>query len=430
MTSARLRVRAFVLSAAVLAFAACGRESRRRIDAGEFDPTGRLSFTRDGKHYALLFPEMRWPRVGEMRLATGPIPPTDVPVFGLVNGAGLDPVEARIVVRRFDSARIDCQLVWNQHQHEHTFLLYFEPTMRRWLAPEVSGRPVSVEAGVPGVAEDADFVVCLLGAAGTGLAGQHRVARSIEVIARDARPDLILVLGDLLMPDGVRARGDALWRERFEAVYPSARFPFSFRFVLGAAEHRGDVDSIVTTCATHPRLSTDPLAGVLEERAGDTPVTLVTLDSTLATLPIHDPRARRARTRYAAVMSEERPGWRVVASYHPLFGHGDAAGSAASKELERVAGQFVDKYGLDLWLSGASRSMELVRDARGTLHIGCGAGAGPELAQSVNWESDTLFASTGGGTVWLRFHGEHCEVTCRDSDGKVLFVHDETRRAR
>lgn len=418
------------LLACVLALfpGSCTAQVSPAKDVLVLDPAGRLAITADGERFELRFPQLVWPAAGEHRLAT-----TDgAIVFGKVDDQGFHAVEATVlVVRAFGPERIDGEVTWTAVSGDRHLALEGVPALRPIEAATVTGRPAQIECGTPGIAAPEDFVVCAIGSPGSGLPGQRQVAASIARLSEESSPDLILIVGDLFLPDGVQGRDDRLFIDRFESVYPASRFPVPFRIVPGAAENRGKLAALTQFCATSPRLRFDWGLGVSDEDAGGSPVEFLFCDSPLSAHSIaRDAGARRVRSMFVRALAVPAAGWRVVATYDVMHGHGDAFDSAASKELRRVHGPTVERSPVDLWLSGASHSLELVRDAAGTLHIGCGGGAGPEFARSVAWQDDTLFAATGGGSVWLRFHGERCEISLRDSDGQLLWVHQETRRTR
>jgi hypothetical protein len=396
-----------------------------------FDPTGELAFAADGVDYALQFPELRWPTVGSWLLPDKPVLGADEPVLCRRDGDALIPIAGvALEVTSLVPERIALRASWSEADAKRSIALDLPAVTQRRTQPKVRGAIPSMEREAPSAGDPKDFVLLVLGSAGSRWRGQDLVAQSVAKLVATDPPDQVVFLGDLLVPDGPKSPSATQWVEDLSERYASLLATAPIPLVPGAAEHRGDMELLYGLDPKSSPISVARWFRRIEATANGTPVELLLADSVTAAGSASRSEVRRARSLIAAALAAPASGWRVVASFDPVVSFGDSATTARAQAFQLTHRPMLGQARPELWISAASRSLELVRDEHGILHVGAGGGAGDELARDITWSERTLFAAARGGSVWIRLRKASGEIVFRGETGEPLHVHRFERIVR
>ncbi|MGE0142418.1 MAG: hypothetical protein AB7I19_04085 [Planctomycetota bacterium] len=396
-----------------------------------FDPTGELAFAADGADYALRFPELRWPTVGSWLLPDKPVLGADKPVLCRRDGDALVPIGGvALEVTSFRPERVALRASWSEAGQSRSIQLDLPAVTERRTPPKVLGAIPGMEREAPSAGDPEDFVLLVLGSPGSRWRGQDLVARSVAKLAATDPPDQVVFLGDLLVPDGPKSPNATGWVEDLSERYARLLGTTPIPLVPGPAEHRGDMEVLYGLDPKSSPISVARWFRRVEATAAGTPVELLLADSITAAGSASRSEVRRARSLIAAALAEPASGWRVVASFDPVFSFGDAAAAERAQAFQLTHRPMLGRARPDLWISAASRSLELVRGEHGILHVGAGGGAGDELARDITWSERTLFAAARGGSVWIRLGKKNGEIVFRSETGDALHVHRFERNVR
>lgn len=245
--------------------------------------------------------------------------------------------------------------------------------------------------------------VVFFGDSGTGGPAQQRVAEQVEAWCAVERCDLLVLLGDNVLPDGVSSDDDPLWDSRIEQPYGS--LGAEIRPVLGNHDHRGDPDAQVAHSARSDHW-TMPARYYSFERG---PVAFFALDTERMD------RQQRRWLRRGLRQSEAR--WIVVYGHHPLRSggeHGPARGLRIDCPVRRHA---------DLYLSGHDHHQEVIQD-RAT-YVVMGSGGSPP--REVTPGPDTLWAASRRGFGHLLIDEQRVWLRVVEANGEVRYALELTR---
>ncbi len=238
----------------------------------------------------------------------------------------------------------------------------------------------------PLLASEPELGVVFFGDSGTGGPGQARVAAVVAEHCSQERCDLLLLLGDNLMPDGASGPDDPRWAAMVEEPY--GHLGLTIRPVLGNHDHRGDPWAQVTRSARSSLW--DMPAGYYAFEAG--PAAFFALDT-----PAMDRRQRRWLAR--GLRRCEAP-WVIVYGHHPLRSGGAHGPEAA---LQRRIGRIVERRA-DLYLSGHDHHQEVVREAEGPTWVVMGSGGSPPRPVQPGTHSRYAASRRGFGYLLLTEH--------------------------
>ena len=386
--------RATVDLAGVLAWNKGDTRFELRFSPFDLPSAGTYAFNDDRQHLPQLWiktgSELRWIKTGELR------------------------------IEKFDPGIFEGQLEWSEtlDGELRSQALSFEV---EYATAEVTGaREVGDFPAPRDEPNKEDLVFCAIGSAGTGRPGQHRIAQTLAKLAPTGPLDFVLLLGDSFYPSGVQSMSDELWKSRFESVYDRRKLNLTFYAVSGDRDHEGSLAALegysnITMRWTMPRNSYS-----FEKTSHGKRIAFVAMDTTAVMGSIRNAHNRMSRSVVAQALEASRADWKIVFGHAPMYSHG-AVSEAELEVLRRPMEHWLEKNGVDLYISGGDRNLQMLQPKKGVLHVISGSGGGPEVAQSVSWEEDTVFAHTGGGLAWFRFDGEAIEISFRDADGAVLF---------
>jgi hypothetical protein len=289
-------------------------------------------------------------------------------------------------------------------------------------APVVSGGQPGVTEPPPASApEPEDLVFAALGNTGTGDDNQYRIGRSLGKLAASGPLDLALLLGDLVLPAGVKSNDDQAWHRCFEAAYPDLELPVPFHAVLGDRDHLGNVSCYNEYGSTSARFRSPNFAYTFTVQSHGLEVLFVGIDTTLYGKGVGHPAMRFINRVATTRITESKAALKIVFGHQTMFGHGPSGrDTEAAKVLRTYMLPLFEKAGVDLYISAGDHHQELLRHGA-MVEVVTGTGGG--RARSVECGADTLFASTAPGFAWFRFDGEQIEVSFRGGDGGVLHVH-------
>ena len=333
-------------------------------------------------------------------------------------------------VTAFDGARVAAQLEFSLGDGEPEHQLVFD------LKPQVATlRPVDLHgvAEVSGFPEPVDrpsledLVFCAVGGTGTGLPGAAGIVDSIAKLAPTGPLDFVLLLGDNFYPRGVSSVTDSQWQSKFENLFDTDRFRIPFYPTIGRADARGNREAQLEYGAMSPRWVMPTPTYSFDLQSHGVGLSLISLDTAALTGNIGDSSNRDSLRRAIRGLRQSESQWKIVYGYHSIFSNGKARGSLMSTVLEERLAIVLEETDADVYIGGDGNFLEMLEPRAGVLHMVSGGGGGAEMAESVHSGEGTMFAHTGGGFTWFRFDGKTLEISMRDAQGAVLFVHHLTK---
>lgn len=383
---------------------------------GWVEVTGRPTGSGEGAPalVKLRFPQLAWPAAGEHAVSEG-----DLRAFVGTPAEEGAPVGGKLVVEEVGPHRVCFTLRFARDGEEHTA----EVDMAAELyVPKMQPKAEAFTAPVLEPNEE-DLVLCLLGNGGTGLPGQRQVAESMAEIAPSGPLDLVVLLGNNFMPDGVTSERDPLFRSRFEEVYDPRRLGVPFYVVQGPADHRGAFDAAQKYGVMNSRWTTSVMGFRVELPCHGKRIGLFGGESVLLGGSLADSRTRTAFRALFDLLHASKADWKVVFTHHQLLPLGGSREPEAIAKLEERSRYHIENGKADLLVSADGRGLRLVVPEKGVPQVMAGGGGGPEMGTAVEEVPGTKFAYGGGGTAWLRFTGETLVVTFHDASGKLLYAH-------
>lgn len=386
------------------------------------DPAGTLEIRGGDLAWRVRFPRLDFPtpnaygfeRVGR-----------DNTVFAMVRNDDLwDRVTGQLNVNKWTAEHVDGVL--QLPGEDGTTLVEFavNPELRRIKRPRVvDARDVSGFAMPRDEPVKRDLVFCAVGNTGTGLPGATKVAEQIATLAETGPLDFVLLAGDVFAPNGVSSATDPQWQTKFERLFDPARLGCAFYAALGDCEHKNGLAPFTAYGASSFRWTMPALTYTFEVKSHGKRFLFASLDTTSIMGDISEAITRFSMRRPFFELEDSDADWKIAFGHEPVYSTNTPQNTKGARRMRQIVMQSLMVTGTDLYISGGANVTEIIGPRVGVVHVGVGGGGGPELDGPVRWGDDTMTAFQGGGFAWFRFDGEKLEVSLRDIDGKVRYVH-------
>jgi tartrate-resistant acid phosphatase type 5 len=271
----------------------------------------------------------------------------------------------------------------------------------------------------------------LFGDAGTGEEGQHEVAAGMWTYCAENPCDLALGLGDNIYPSGVESTKDPLWKSNFEAPYKKFvdAADRDFWMTIGNHDRRGSVSAQLQYSLESP---------IWKMPARDYAIpklppwlNIYVLNTTFITSGADIPPFKSAfkenfqqQLERASAHLCAKPGWRILATHHPLVSNGEKKNRRRENRLYRALNSFIEKCDVNLFFSGHEHMQQHV-EMDGVNYLIQGA-AGRTRQKTKPFQYDTAtsrYLDYQLGFGHLMFTKNKVDIRFNGSRGESLYSH-------
>ena len=208
------------------------------------------------------------------------------------------------------------------------------------------------------------FRFAVIGDSGTGLEGQHEVARRMCRWRRDHPYNLIFTTGDNIYPDGSREYFDSAFFEPYSCLLENGA---RFRAALGNHD--------IVTEEGRPELE-EPAFGLKARN-------YVVRKGSVRIVVVNSNALDRGRLR-RALKTEPGERWTVVVMHHPIYSSGEHGSTPGFGDLPAM----FRRKGVDLVLSGHDHNYEVTRPLRRIRYVVTGGGGASLRPCTPQWFSE------------------------------------------
>ncbi|MBF0237415.1 MAG: metallophosphoesterase [SAR324 cluster bacterium] len=254
----------------------------------------------------------------------------------------------------------------------------------------------------PSLKTSEEVRILVLGDTGSALPEQHQVARASARTCEDLGCDMVLLLGDNFIQQGVSGIDDPQFKNKFEEIYPQQ---LPFYAVLGNHDIRGNWRAQIeyTNHSSRwfmPDVNYSFEAGPVLFQAINTTCTICSLWS---------------------LFRKSNKDWRVVFGHRPMLTTGRHPGMTW---LERW---LIRRSGAKLVLSGHNPGLEHLED-HGLHQIVSGGGGTPLPPLQERDSPAKKFSAHTLGYVWLHLTTGSVKARYFNADGKFLYSFEDHKK--
>jgi len=259
-------------------------------------------------------------------------------------------------------------------------------------------------------APETDVVrLVVFGDCGLGGAAQYAVARAIG--AEGVRPDLVMIVGDVVYPPA----DDASYDPRFFAPYLALLPAIPFYAVLGNHDYEVQAGKPFFDVFTLPRNGPPglvPESSYWLERAG---VQMIVHDTNQGASTLHDQSVP-----WHTATARRPAAFRLVFQHHAMYSSGPAYQRPPAEALRTLLGPLYSATGVDVVFNGHDHLYERTKPIGGVVYVTTGAG-GAELYERVHRNPFTLaFVNDRHSYTHVEVRGRTLLLRQTDTDGRVI----------
>jgi tartrate-resistant acid phosphatase type 5 len=287
----------------------------------------------------------------------------------------------------------------------------------------------AVDVKAHNLAEKQKIGMLLFGDSGDGSKAQYDVATGMWQLCERLSCGLALGLGDNIYPSGVTSVSDPQWQSKFDSPY--RKFVQSaqrdFWMLVGNHDRRGSVAAQIHYSQQSPiwRMPARDYAIPRLPRW----LNVYVLDTTFIAPGADIPHFQNAfeknfedQLKRASAHLCKRPGWRVIATHHPVVSTGARNNVFREDNLFAALSPFIEECGIHLVVSGHEHLQQhLEMDGVEYLIQGAASHTRPRVKPLQHHTAISRYLGYEPGFAHLTFTQEKLEIRFNDSLGKSLY---------
>ncbi|RZK37377.1 MAG: acid phosphatase [Pedobacter sp.] len=217
---------------------------------------------------------------------------------------------------------------------------------------------------------------------------QKQVAKQMGLTATAVKAQFIISTGDNFYPSGVISAQDPSFKYSFEDIYTDFSLQWDWYVILGNHDYKSNPDAQVAYSKISRRWKMParyfakkfPINGDLENQV------LVAFIDTNPLIPEfyknaeYGPNVKgqdtTAQKRWLSkTLADQDPAikWKIVVGHHPMYTAGSRTDGYDTKAIRSTLKPVLDKYGVDVYLTGHEHSLQYIKPEGKTHHFITGA---------------------------------------------------------
>lgn len=213
---------------------------------------------------------------------------------------------------------------------------------------------------------------------------QKQVAMQMGVTAKDVKAQFMISTGDNFYPSGVISAQDPSFKYSYEDIYTDFSLQWDWYLVLGNHDYKSNPDAQVEYSKISRRWKMPARYFAKKIAINGDPENKVLL-AFIDTNPLipefykneeYGPNVKgqdtTAQKRWLAkTLDDKDPSvkWKIVVGHHPMFTGGSRTDAYDTKAIRNSLKPVLDRYGVDVYLTGHEHSLQYIKPEGNTHHF-------------------------------------------------------------
>ncbi|TBO41018.1 purple acid phosphatase family protein [Pedobacter kyonggii] len=262
---------------------------------------------------------------------------------------------------------------------------------------------------------------------------QKQVAQQMGITAADVKAQFIISTGDNFYPSGVISEQDPLFKYSFEDIYTAFSLQWDWYPVLGNHDYKSNPDAQVAYSKISRRWKMParyyakrfPINGDLNNQV------LIAFIDTNPLIPEfyknseYGPNVKGQDTTQqkrwlTKVLSDEDPSirWKIIVGHHPMYTGGSRTDGYDTKAIRRSLKPILDRYGVDVYLTGHEHSLQYIKPEGKTHHFISGAASEKTPVKLIN---DAQMVASVYGFMLFSVGKDSMRVQTINDEGEIIY---------
>ncbi|MFC4210226.1 purple acid phosphatase family protein [Pedobacter lithocola] len=262
---------------------------------------------------------------------------------------------------------------------------------------------------------------------------QKQVAKQMGITASDVKAQFIISTGDNFYPSGVISEQDPLFKYSFEDIYTDFSLQWDWYSVLGNHDYKSNPNAQVAYSKISRRWKMParyfakkfPINGDLNNQV------LIAFIDTNPLIPEfyknseYGPNVKgqdtTAQKRWLAKTLDDKDAsikWKIVVGHHPMFTGGSRTEGYDTKAIRNSLKPVLDKYAVDVYLTGHEHSLQYIKPEGKTHHFISGAASEKTPVKLI---PDAQVVASEYGFMLFSVNKEQLRVQMINDEGYIIY---------
>ena len=262
---------------------------------------------------------------------------------------------------------------------------------------------------------------------------QKQVAKQMGITASEVKAQFIISTGDNFYPSGVISEHDPLFKYSFEDIYTDFSLQWDWYSVLGNHDYKSNPDAQVAYSKISRRWKMParyftkkfPINGDLNNQV------LIAFIDTNPLIPEfyknaeYGPNVKgqdtTAQKRWLIkTLDDKDPSikWKIVVGHHPMFTGGSRTDGYDTKAIRNSLKPVLDRYGVDVYLTGHEHSLQYIKPEGKTHHFISGAASEKTPVKLI---PDAQMVASEYGFMLFSVSNNQLRVQVLNDEGYIIY---------
>ncbi|MNJ87286.1 3',5'-cyclic adenosine monophosphate phosphodiesterase CpdA [compost metagenome] len=262
---------------------------------------------------------------------------------------------------------------------------------------------------------------------------QKQVAAQMGITAADLKAQFIISTGDNFYPSGVISEHDPLFKYSFEDIYTAFSLQWDWYPVLGNHDYKSNPDAQVAYSKISRRwkMPARYYAKKFPINGDQSQQVLIVFMDTNPLIPEfyknseYGPNVQGQDTTLQKkwlnkVLSDTSPDikWKIVVGHHPMFTGGSRTNTYDTKAIRNSLKPILDKYGVDVYLSGHEHSLQYIKPSGKTHYFISGAASEKTPVRLID---DMEMAASTYGFMAISICKNELQMQTINDEGEIIY---------
>lgn len=262
---------------------------------------------------------------------------------------------------------------------------------------------------------------------------QKQVAKQMGITAADVKAQFIISTGDNFYPSGVISEQDPLFKYSFEDIYTDFSLQWDWYSILGNHDYKSNPDAQVAYSKISRRWKMParyfakkfPINGDLNNQV------LIAFIDTNPLIPEfyknseYGPNVKGQDTtvqkRWLVKTLDDKDSsikWKIVVGHHPMFTGGSRTDGYDTKAIRSSLKPVLDRYGVDVYLTGHEHSLQYIKPEGKTHHFISGAASEKTPVKLI---PDAQMVASEYGFMLFSVTKDQVRVQVLNDEGYIIY---------
>jgi len=262
---------------------------------------------------------------------------------------------------------------------------------------------------------------------------QKQVAKQMGITASDVKAQFIISTGDNFYPSGVISPQDPSFKYSFEDIYTDFSLQWDWYVILGNHDYKSNPDAQVAYSKISRRWKMParyfakkfPINGDLNSQV------LIAFIDTNPLIPEfyknaeYGPNVKgqdtTAQKRWLAKTLEDKDPsikWKIVVGHHPMYTGGSRTDGYDTKAIRSSLKPMLDRYGVDVYLTGHEHSLQYLKPEGKTHHFISGAASEKTPVKLI---PDAQMVASEYGFMLFSVTNNQLRVQVLNDEGYIIY---------